>query len=370
MLDRRYLKFPAPYFGGKSRIAPLVWRALGDVRHYMEPFAGSAAVLLLRPNYKPGYHVETINDADGYIANVWRALQFAPDEVARWCDWPVHQVDLAARRHVLIANKERLLENLVADPKWYDAELAGYWIWCASCWVGGHMTEGPVSPKKRPHLSTSAQGVHCLGQIPRLGHAGEGVHGLGQIPSLSRAGQGVHGIGQIPHLGHAGEGVHALANASPGNNGNAVPDVREPYSTNIYTWFRVLSERLRYVRIVCGDWTKVCGGNWQDHIGTVGIFFDPPYGVEDRSDGIYNVDSRSVAHDVRRWCIERGDRPTYRIVLAGYDEHEELANYGWTKVKWKAGVSYGQRFNRFRETLWLSPHCIREPLFELLEENT
>ena len=40
------LAAPFPYFGGKRRAAPIVWRALGDPSGYVEPFAGSAAVLL------------------------------------------------------------------------------------------------------------------------------------------------------------------------------------------------------------------------------------------------------------------------------------------------------------------------------------
>ena len=32
---------PFPYFGGKRRAAPIVWRALGDPSGYVEPFAGS-----------------------------------------------------------------------------------------------------------------------------------------------------------------------------------------------------------------------------------------------------------------------------------------------------------------------------------------
>ena len=45
-------KAPFPWFGGKKHAAPHVWSALGDVDHYVEPFAGSLAVLLQRP-FKP-----------------------------------------------------------------------------------------------------------------------------------------------------------------------------------------------------------------------------------------------------------------------------------------------------------------------------
>jgi hypothetical protein len=35
------LKAPFPWFGGKSRVAPLVWERFGDIAVYAEPFAGS-----------------------------------------------------------------------------------------------------------------------------------------------------------------------------------------------------------------------------------------------------------------------------------------------------------------------------------------
>ncbi|MGJ8488612.1 DNA adenine methylase, partial [Glaesserella parasuis] len=61
-----------------------VWRELGDPSGYVEPFAGSAAVLLARPRFD-GRRVETINDADGWLINMWRAIQLRPSEVATHC---------------------------------------------------------------------------------------------------------------------------------------------------------------------------------------------------------------------------------------------------------------------------------------------
>ena len=60
------LKAPFPYFGGKSKIAEQVWTLLGDVKNYVEPFAGSAAVLLARPRFKGP---ETLNDFSCVAAN-------------------------------------------------------------------------------------------------------------------------------------------------------------------------------------------------------------------------------------------------------------------------------------------------------------
>jgi len=44
------LRAPFPWFGGKSKVAEVVWRAFGYVPNYVEPFAGSLAVMLGRPH--------------------------------------------------------------------------------------------------------------------------------------------------------------------------------------------------------------------------------------------------------------------------------------------------------------------------------
>lgn len=291
------LKAPFPYFGGKSPVAALVWERFGTgIKHYLEPFFGSGAVLFARPDWDATTHIETVCDADGYVCNAWRAMQFDPDEVAKVCDWPVNHVDLMARKKAIIAKKEYLLSNLCNDEKWFDAEIAGYWIWAASCWIGSGMT--------RP--------------------------------------------GSIPHLTDGGKGV------------------QEPYNTNLYTWFRALSERLRYVRVVCGDWSRICGGNWQDAKGPAGIFFDPPYSLEaGRNMGLYECESGTVAHDVRKWALKRGDNPRYKIAVCGYEGEHDFPDT-WEKVEWKAGGGYSklgggkdtnQNQNRHRERIWFSPSC-------------
>jgi hypothetical protein len=66
------LKAPFPWFGGKSRVADIVWDRFGDVPNYVEPFFGSGAVLLGRPHAQG---TETVNDLDCMLANFWRALR-------------------------------------------------------------------------------------------------------------------------------------------------------------------------------------------------------------------------------------------------------------------------------------------------------
>ncbi|NPU89996.1 MAG: DNA adenine methylase [Fervidobacterium sp.] len=93
---------PFPYFGGKRRIADKIWHYLGyNVPMYIEPFFGSGAVLLARKNYDRTKHREIVCNVNGYLCNVWRALQNNPDEVARVCDYPVNHIDLTARRNFI-----------------------------------------------------------------------------------------------------------------------------------------------------------------------------------------------------------------------------------------------------------------------------
>ena len=329
---KEQLKAPFPYFGGKSKIASIVWQALGQPDHYLEPFFGSGAVLLSRPGGAQG--METVNDKDGFISNVWRGIQFSPDEVAKWCDWPINHADLCARRAELIRNEDRLLKNLITDPKWHDPILAGYWIWAASCWIGRGLTR-PNAIQKLTHSS----GIRAAGQRPDLGKdcQGKGVHAIGQIQCLAY----LHGV------------CVAKSNA-------------------IYAWINALSDRLRYVRVVCGDWTQICGGNWQDNNGIAGMFFDPPYSVYDRDTSLYHHDSITVAQDVNAWVLKHGAKPTYRIVLTGYrEEHQNLLEHGWSEQAWKANGGYGNQSkskgregnqNENRETIFFSPHCLQNQL--------
>ena len=118
-------KAPFPWFGGKSQVAHVLWERFGDVANYVEPFFGSGAVLFLRPTMPK---VETVNDKDCFLANFWRAVKFAPDDVAEHATWPVNEVDLASRRDWLFAKKAELQEKLWRDPFVFDAQLAGIWV--------------------------------------------------------------------------------------------------------------------------------------------------------------------------------------------------------------------------------------------------
>ena len=311
---------PFPYFGGKHRAAKRIWRALGDPGGYVEPFAGSAAVLLARPRFT-GRRVETINDADGWLVNTWRAIQLSPDKVAAHAYGPVTEIDYHARLAWL---QERRTDGLVSwlegDPEAHDAKAAGWWLYVMACGIGDPFGPGPwrvvdgrlVNTRKLPHLSDPGKGVNR----------------------------------ELPHLGD---------------------DVRE----QLAAWMRALANRLARVRITCGDWTRVTtpsvlratAGN-----SITGVFLDPPYAT---SGDLYPATTdTSVAAQVRDWAAEHGHK--YRIVLCGYDdEHDALLAHGWTREAGKAGGGAGYSSNPLngrRERLWLSPACIRDDdLFAHLE---
>jgi hypothetical protein len=138
------LRAPFPWFGGKRRAAALIWRALGDPPNYVEPFFGSGAALLARPPQVPGHaRTETVNDLDAYLSNFWRAVRWHPDEVASWADWPVSELDLHARHRWLVAREEvrRLMRS---DPFWCDPQVAGWWVWGLSQWIGSGWCAQPA----------------------------------------------------------------------------------------------------------------------------------------------------------------------------------------------------------------------------------
>lgn len=80
------MKPPFPYYGGKITLGPAIASLLPAHGHYVEPFAGSLAVLLAK---EPSTH-ETVNDLDESIVNFWRVLRERPDDLARACALTPH----------------------------------------------------------------------------------------------------------------------------------------------------------------------------------------------------------------------------------------------------------------------------------------
>jgi hypothetical protein len=341
------LKSPFPWFGGKSRVASIVWDYFGNVDNYVEPFAGSLAVLLGRPHQA---QTETVNDLDCYLANFWRAMTSEPHKLAEFCDWPVNEADLHAR-HLWLVNQDEFRERMKTDSFFYDVRIAGWWVWGISQWIGSGWCSRPEwtgrtnaarTPRgvhamaaataetpwlARPALSTEGQGVHRKRPMVHGGHFGKGIHqaelrggrnvanltGSGQqrpalgddgrgvhrkLPSLGDAGRGV--ARQIPHLGNAGMGINATPEQIPhlADGGMGVHAKRPHLSgrgtgigvhsdervNTLLGYFEALHSRLRRVRVCCGDWKRVTGPSVTVKHGVCGIFLDPPYDMRVVSD--------------------------------------------------------------------------------------
>jgi DNA adenine methylase len=146
------IKAPFPYAGGKSRVAEIVWDHFDDVPNYVEPFAGSLAVLLGRPT-APG--TETVNDLDSFLSNFWRALKNDPEAVAKWADFPVSEIDILARHDWLIAQND-FKKQMRANPDFYDVKIAGWWVWGLCAWIGGGWC--CKTAEQLPHLGDAGRG--------------------------------------------------------------------------------------------------------------------------------------------------------------------------------------------------------------------
>lgn len=416
------MKAPFPFFGGKSRIVNMVWERFGRVENYVESFFGSGAMLLGCPH--PG-HTETVNDADGLLANFYRALQHDPDAVALHADWPVNEADLHAR-HRWLVDRRSMVEELMADPDWYDAKTAGWWVWGISQWIG----TGWCPPDKEPSLqapylqaqmspgSPSGQGINAprltrgqtkdgglWQQRPMLGgdrHDGMGVHKTSlsrQMPEIGAAGggafdgRGVHrkALGKkmpfiaspSPDRKQYGLGIHGkrLSQQTPnlqGDSGATGQGVhRETLAEEpsaLYDYFRALAARLRRTRVVCGDFARILGPSVTWRHGLTAVFLDPPYA--DAEHAVTYAGGGDVWKRVTDWCEENGDNKLLRIALCGY-ESTWTPPAGWQAIKWRTPGGYGSqgngrgRENAAREVVWFSPHCLdlnALPLFAGLED--
>lgn len=332
------LRAPFPWFGGKRRVAHLVWPRLGDVPNYIEPFAGSLAMLLARPG--GAGKIETVNDIDRYVANFWRAIKADPWAVAEWCDDPVNEADLHAR-HKWLVNQVEFRERMHADPHFYDVKIAGWWVWGLCQWIGGGWCAEPNNGK-RPKLDGIGKGVHSAS-----------AYSPGR-PALSGAGQGV----QLPSLGN-----------DKGTHGTLVRTLRvldAPGGAPCFEWFARLALRLRHVRVACGDWSRVLGNSVLGKGQNVGgrrpcaVFLDPPYDPALRCSYLYTEDSAGISSSARTWAIEHGDDPDLRIALCGYEGEHEMPG-SWECISWKAARGYAatENENRAKERIWFSPHCLR-----------
>lgn len=259
---------PFPYFGGKQHIAHEIWRRFGVVDTYIEPFAGSLATLLAAPC--PA-RFELVGDVDGFVTNLWRAIQSAPKEVAMWADRPVNELDMRAIRAYLQAARDGLTEALIEDIDFFDAKSAGYWLWGMSVWPWGQWPD--KQDLSRPKVKGFGMGIHALCRRERVGAL---------LASLSR---------RLKH-------VRVLCG----------------------DWKRCLSNDVGFL-------TR--------ERSTTALMFDPPYGEESGRHimaPLYAEDDLTIAAKVAEVAREMGEDRSLRIALCGLDGEHEMP--GWEELAW------------------------------------
>lgn len=105
------MKPPFAYYGGKSGLARQIVDLLAPHRVYIEPFAGSLAVLFAKPRARH----EIVNDLDANVATFFRVLRDRPDDLAAACALTPHARDE--------------YDNAALDPEVDDIERARrFWV--------------------------------------------------------------------------------------------------------------------------------------------------------------------------------------------------------------------------------------------------
>jgi len=311
---------PFPYFGGKRSVAADVWLRLGSPKQYIEPFCGSAAILLAAP--QPA-SLEVVNDASGFIANFWRAVKHQAGAVAEWADYPVSHIDLGGRHLWLMEQRARVGEAL-HDPDWPgDAKVAGWWLWGQCCWIGSGWCDwnkgaGSARRERRDGRAGAGEGDDATS-------AGMGVQALGQVPQYNESGRGILAIGKS-------EGSGQMLTSS---------------GHTAMRWLHQLASRLERVRVVHGEWHRCLNSHYGGN--DTAVFLDPPYRAYEK---LYGV-AEPVADAVAAWAR---DNAHLRIAICGHVGDYDLP--AWTPVQWSRGkLTYGGSKTTDDECIWYSPAC-------------
>ena len=304
------LTAPFPYYGGKRRAAQTIWEHFGDPDIYVEPFAGSCATLLWRQKPCPR---EIVCDTDGFICNFWRAVAADPEAVARHADWPTIHQDLTARHTWLRQWGAEHAEKLSGDPRWYDPEAAGWWVWGLSIWIGHGWC------------------VNSTDQIPQVMVSGSGM------------GVSVQRLGMNPGIGR------------------------------LKSWFESLSERLGKVVVLNRDWESALTPTLLADTKTSqkkvrAILLDPPYRIEQRMPELYGSDlagsTEEVANASYAWAVEHGEVEDYRIAYCCHLDDFPVPE-GWSVHTNSVGAIRKSGRRKNRNAIFFSPACmnVQEQLF-------
>lgn len=141
-----------PYFGAKNNAAGWLVSLFPEHRVYLEPYAGSAAVLFAKP---PSRH-EIINDRNRALVTFFRVLREQPD-------------DLEAVLRLTPYARDEYLAAKLDEPGIDDVELARRW------WIRSQQSVGGIVEDRTTWSASAQQGANrartTLGKLERLHEA-------------------------------------------------------------------------------------------------------------------------------------------------------------------------------------------------------
>lgn len=354
------LKSPYAYYGAKSMVADAILARLDGAGGsydpafvFVESFYGGGSVFLARRR-QPGIKGhEIVNDIDPFISNFWRAVQADPDAVAGYADWIKDETDYHARELWCMNRKFEpgFYERMVTDPEFYDAKLAGWWVWGMALHYGFRFASGHEG-----HTALDSDGK-LVDVTRKEKNAGR------RTVSMKRPAVCVsHGIDSRRIIYAADNALAEKLGVEAGDIGKFAGE-SDRRRAGLLVFMRRLQDRLRGVTVLCGDWSK----SVQPVIESFGdkpiaVMLDPPYAAgTGRTSIVYGEDDLSVSAAVRDWAVEHGVDKRYRIALCGYiGEHEMPSD--WEVVRWQSrswdSRSHGKE-NAKKECIWFSPGCLK-----------
>jgi site-specific DNA-adenine methylase len=291
------------YPGSKRRVVPVINRRFGKVDVRIDAFTGSSAWILASEPAK----YEIVNDADGYVVNYLRAIREAPDEVARYLDFPSAELEIMAMGIFQKHNLSELAARLGADPDYYDAKIAARWAY----WMAHKHTLAAPEP--------GAWGVR------------DGKLTFGVTDGIKRYGINFPGafLARLVKEGKVAEYLNALA------------------------------ERLKNVTVVWNDFETLLNSSvTKERNGVIGILLDPPY-TPMKNRIVYTVESEDIWDRAARWAVANGEKHHLRIAVCGYftEQADAVFPQNWERYFWKQA---GWLPQQQKECIWFSPRCEKE----------
>jgi DNA adenine methylase len=297
---------PITWFGGKSRLAPRIVKYFPPHRTYVEPFGGSAAVLLA----KEPSSIEVFNDIDKQLFNLFRVLRHEPSfrQLQKGLELTLYsraEFDLAKQQS---NDPVEAARRLVVRQRQSRGGLGDSWSYC-------------VQDAHAIGSSVSIEAARCL-----LVRQRQSFSGNGKDWSYS-------------------------TKKSQGGVASAVKRWRKGIDV-----LPAVHRRLRNVQIECDDWRKIIPRF--DSLQTL-FYVDAPYHSDTRVGGRYRHELSNQDHKelIARLLKIRG-----MVALSGYNHvtYEPLERTGWKRIDFDvvANVSY-KRASR-TESLWLSPSVVNQ----------